>query len=406
MIGMAARRRPARVGLVAAIAAALALVLAGALSTRPRAVAGAMGDDRVVATLDPARPAYSDLLRSRLRASRADPDDPDAAKAAARQLIEEGRNAGDSRLVGAALAVLRPVLGAADAEALHLAATARQYQHDFTGALELLDRALALAPAAADALLARASINTVVGRLDAADADCRRVYAVRSLELGFLCQSFVRMPTSAAWTAYERLEAVTARTELLLGPGLRGYALGLMGEIAALHGRRDLARAHFAAALAEDPGALRVRIMLADVLLADQSSAAALKLLDAAPEVDAVLLRRAIAADRLGQRPVFDAAKAELGRRFRRNLDLGLAAHAREEARYYLEVDPNPALALDRARVNWNLQHEIEDAQLLIDAAVAAKAPGAAAPVLRWIAEQGIAVPTLRIPEPVLVAAR
>ena len=112
---------------------------------------------------------YSDDLRARLRAARANPDDPAAAKAAARQLIDEGRKAGDSRLVGAALGMLRPFLDAPDAEALHLAATARQYQHDFPGALDLLDRALALSPGDAAALLARATINVVLGRLDTAD---------------------------------------------------------------------------------------------------------------------------------------------------------------------------------------------------------------------------------------------
>ena len=121
-----------------------------------------------------------------------------------------------------------------------------------------------------------------------------------------------------------------------------------------------------------------------------------MRLLDPAPEVDGVLLRRAIAAERLGRASLLRSARAELSRRFRQNLDLGLTAHAREEARFYLEVERRPALALDRARVNWALQREVEDAQLLIDAALAAGTPEAAAPVLAWIAEQQIAVPALR----------
>ena len=147
-------------------------------------------------------------------------------------------------------------------------------------------------------------------------------------------------------------------------------------------------------------------MMFADVLLADGNAAAAWNLLAAAPEVDGVLLRRAIAAKRLGQDAVLETARTELSRRFRQNQDLGLTAHAREETRFYLEVDRDPALALSRAQVNWNLQREIEDAQLLIDAAVAADTPAAAAPVLRWIAEQEVAVPTLRVPDAVRAAAR
>jgi tetratricopeptide (TPR) repeat protein len=392
-----ANRRPLA-GLAAAIALGVALVLAGALATRTRPGSDAtIADDRVVAVLPTSGRAYSDELRASLRAARANPDDPAAAEAAARQLIDEGRRAGDSRLVGAALGVLRPFLDAPDAATLYLAATARQYQHDFPGALGLLDRAIALSPRDASALLTRATINVVLGRFDTAEEDCRRLYALPRPDLGFLCQSTALTLTAEAPAVYQRLEGILAQTGLL-DASLRGYALGLMGEIAALQGRRDLARTHFAAVLAEDPDALRVRMMLADVLLADGENAAALKLLDGAAQVDGVLVRRAIAAKRLGARAAVEAARTELSRRFRQNLDLGLNAHAREEAWFYLEVAGDPGLALARAQVNWGLQREIEDAQLLIDAAVAADRPEAAAPVLRWMTEQAVAVPTLRVP--------
>ena len=148
-----------------------------------------------------------------------------------------------------------------------------------------------------------------------------------------------------------------------------------MGEIAALGGQRDLARGHLAAVLAEDPGALRERMMLADLMLEADEPAAALDLLDGAAPLDAVLVRRAQAAQRLGRTDVLSPTVAELERRFRQNRDLGVDAHAREEARFYLEIDRDPARALGRAEVNWSRQREIEDAQLLIDAAVAAGAP-------------------------------
>jgi predicted Zn-dependent protease len=387
-------------GIAAAVVLGFALVVGGVLTTR-EPDGGPLTDDRVVAVLPAAR-QYSGDLQGRLRAARANPDDPAAAKEAARRLIDEGRDAGDSRLVGAALGVLRPHL-AADAEALLLAATARQYQHDFAGARGLLDRALALSARDPAALLSRATLGVVTGRLDAAGADCRTLLTL-TFDLGVLCQAMALAPTAEAPAAYGRLAAILD-TDVLDG-SLRGYALGLMGEIAALQGRRELARAHFAAALAEDPGALRVRIMLADVLLAEGDATAALKLLAGSPEVDAVLLRRAIAAQHLGHTTVLEAARNELSRRFRQNLDLGLVAHAREEARYYLEVERDPELALARAVANWGLQRDVEDAQLLIDAATAAGAPGAAAPVLRWMTEQAVSVPALRVPDGVRAAAR
>ena len=393
--------------LAAAIAVGVALVLAGALTSRsaPHGDAAALADDRVVAVLPGSGRIHSDDLRARLRAARANPDDPAAANAAARQLIDEGRDAGDSRLVGAALGMLRPFLDTPDAEALHLAATARQYQHDFPGALDLLDRALAHSPRDAGALLDRATINVVLGRLDTADLDCRRLYAAERPDLGFLCQSTTLTLTPEAPAVYARLEDVLSRADLLDG-SLRSYGLGLLGEIAALQGDRDLARTHLAAALAEEPEAVRIRMMLADLMLAGGDDDAALDLLEPSPDVDGVLLRRAIAAERLGRVALFDATRTELSRRFRQNLDLGLTAHAREEARFYLEVEHDPQLALARARLDWDLQREIEDAQLLIDAAVAADEPAAAAPVLRWMEDNALSVPALRIPDAVRVAAR
>jgi predicted Zn-dependent protease len=400
-------RRRSLGALAAAIAIGVLLVLAGTLASRPRSDVGAtfMADDQVVAVLPIPGRAYSDEVRSRLRAARASPTDPAAAKQAARALIDEGRNAGDSRLVGAALGVLRSHLAAPDAETLLLAATARQYQHDFPGALELLDRAVARSPRDPAALLARATINVVLGRLDAAGRDCRGLYAAGRPDLGFLCQSTALTLTAEAPAVYDRLEGVLSRTDLL-EDSLRVYALGLMGEIAALQGRRDLAQAHLEAALAEDPDALRLRMMLADLLLERGDNAAALQLLDEAAEVDGILLRRAVAAERLDQSALSDTARTQLSRRFRQNLDLGLTAHAREEARFYLEVERDPRLALSRAQANWEIQREIEDAQLLIDAAIAADQPAAAAPVLAWMADQGVSVRALRIPDAVRMAAR
>ena len=126
-------------------------------------------------------------------------------------------------------------------------------------------------------------------------------------------------------------------------------------------------------------------------------------LLAEAPPTDGVLLRRALAARALGAPD--GEAEATLAQRVRLNLDLGLDAHAREDATWFLRLADDPARALDRARANWALQHEVEDAQLLIDAAVAAGEPGEAAPVLAWMEQERIEVPALRIPEAVREAA-
>ena len=391
----------------AVIAVAVAIVAISAALTPTKAPQGGtkLTDATIVAKLQTSGKAYPPELQTMLLATRADPTDLPAAKAAARALIAQGRIAGDSRLVGAATGVLLPFMSAPDAETLYLVATARQYQHDFTGALALLDQALALQPSDANALLSRATINIVLGKFDLATPDCARIAALPRPDLGFLCQSTALLLTAQSPIVYERLKGIVANPALL-DPSLRGWAVGLMGEIASLQGDTINAKVHFAEVIAEDPLALRERLLLVDLLLGEKAATEALSLLAPAPEVDGVLIRRILAARLLKDTAMAELATVELDRRFKLNLDLGLTAHAREETRYYLQIAGDPALALKRAIVNWNLQHEIEDAQLLIDAAGAADDPKAALPVLAWIESQSVVVPTLRIPEAIRRAAK
>ena len=400
-------QRPAT-RLLASIAVALVLVIGMvALQTPASATrhAGPRDPAEVVATLHTGGRSYSAALRDLLKAARAAPGDAAAAKAASRALIDAGRAAGDGRLVGASLGLLRPFMASNDPQVLTLAATARQYQHDFPGALTLLDQAITLDPQDANSLLIRATIQIVLGRLPAARADCHRISALPRLDLGLLCQATAETMTAKAPATYARIQALSGMPQIF-DPALRTYALDLMGEIAALQGHADLAAQHFSELLTLDPGDIRVRLMLADLLLQARKPADVLTLLTPAPDVDGVLIRRYLAASALNQPAIADPARAELTRRFRLNLDLGLTAHAREEAQYFLHVAPDPQMALARAQINWGLQHEIDDLRLLIDAAVAANQPAAAAPALRWMAEAGIVIPTLIIPDAVREAAQ
>lgn len=392
----------------AVVAAGLLLVAGATLGTRAPTGPSepqTLNDTTVVATLQPDGTAYSAAVQAALRATRQAPDDLATAKNAARILIDEGRAAGDSRLVGAALGVLRGFMGTADAETLYLAATARQYQHDFPGALALLDDAARRDPRDVNVILTRATIQIVLGRFDLAAADCERLYALSRVDLGFLCQATNRLLTPEAPQIAGRLEAILAQPGLL-DPALHGWARGLLGEIAMLQGDTATARRQFQAVVDADPLALRERMLLADVLLAEDLPAEAMAVLAPAIPADGVLIRRVIAARAMGDTALAAADTAELAARFTQNIDLGLTAHAREETLYFLHIAQDPAMALQRALVNWDLQHEIEDAQLLVDAAVFADQPQAAVPVVRWFEEQSVVAPAFRLPEAVREAAR
>jgi hypothetical protein len=64
--------------------------------------------------------------------------------------------------------------------------------------------------------------------------------------------------------------------------------------------------------------------------------------------------------------------------------------HMREEARFALEVDGDAPRAVRIARDNWDLQKELADARLLVQAAAAARDRAAAEPVLAWARATGV----------------
>ncbi len=63
----------------------------------------------------------------------------------------------------------------------------------------------------------------------------------------------------------------------------------------------------------------------------------------------------------------------------------GDTTHRAEEARFELRVRGNSAGALQLAQLNYAVQREPRDARVLLEAALAAKNPTAAQPVLDWL---------------------
>ena len=149
--------------------------------------------------------------------------------------------------------------------------------------------------------------------------------------------------------------------------------------------------------LARAPEDSAARAALADLYLDDGRAAEAAALTEGRDQDDGLLLRRALARAAAGRGdPTADPAARDMAARFEAARLRGDTVHQREEARFALAVERDPARALRLAQQNWLIQREPADARILLEAAVAARAPRAAAPALSWLADTGCQWPRLR----------
>jgi tetratricopeptide (TPR) repeat protein len=172
-------------------------------------------------------------------------------------------------------------------------------------------------------------------------------------------------------------------------PALRAWALTTLAELAVQRGDELGAERHLEAALAIDPEDAYARAALADTKLAQHDPAGASALLAGYEQIDNLLVRRAI-AEHAAHGPEAARLAKLMHDRIAAAAERGDRVHQREEAMFVLAVDGDAPRALAIARANWDVQKELADARVLVEAAVQAGQPDAAAPVVAWAHANGI----------------
>jgi tetratricopeptide (TPR) repeat protein len=368
-----------------------ALVLVGALFFRPAKGADVPrtpeSDIEVLERLPLGATDPREREQERLRRSlAAHPDDLGTAIRLARLDIEISRSRSDPRYLGYAQAALGAYwsMPSPPTEVLVLRATIRQSVHDFDGALADLDHVVASSPSNAQAWITRSVVLTVKGRYDEAKASCKPLVGLTSDLVFTVCETSIDAVTGNAGPAYDRLLATVTDADSRLSMAEREWATSTLGEIALRLGRDDDAEKHFKAAMAEDPEDPYLLSAYADLLLDLDRPAEAARVVSGRLDNDNLLLRLAIAEARTHAK----AAKADrelLGQRFAASHLRGDTVHRREESRFVLALEDEPDRALSLARANWDVQHEPWDVRVLLEAAVAARDRGAAAPALDFL---------------------
>lgn len=333
-------------------------------------------DQEVVETLPTQTAARQQQARWR-QALAASPRDASVAVAAARQYLALARDQGDARYAGLALGALGawPLGRPAPTEVLVTRATVAQYLHDFEGAAALLQQALLASPTHAQAWLTLATVRRVQARLADSDAACKELLRLGQAVHGGACLAENQSLRGRNDEARQALLKLLSRPEAQAtsGPGLRQWLLTTLAELEERAGRNPAADKAWQQAQALGPHPY-VQTGHADHLIRQERFQEALVLLKDAPLTDAVLLRLSVAGQRMK-----DPRAAEWTRTLQQNLSASrpdsAQVHAREQARFALEVLKQPQQALSLARLNLKIQRETAD--LLVFAQAAAAQPSA-----------------------------
>jgi hypothetical protein len=165
--------------------------------------------------------------------------------------------------------------------------------------------------------------------------------------------------------------------------------LTLLAEMATRRGDASVAEKRFLSALALDPKDSYLLGAYADFLLDQGRPLEVVKLVRDQSRIDALLLRHALALQALQQLPGSSSALElvklveELNQRFNAAMQRGDTVHQREQARFALYLQQDPATALVLAQKNWIVQKETADLRIYLEAAL--KAGASAAPIMEWI---------------------
>lgn len=324
----------------------------------------------------------------------ASPQSLPAALRLADAYIDYSRQVGDAHYAGYAEAVIAPWLHATvqPAAALVTQATILQYRHQFSAARGLLGKAIGIDPRNVQAWLTLATLDMVQGDYPTAAKDCAQVTNNAGVELGLGCSGNLRSYIGQARQSLAILHQVESNSAA--PAAYQAWVQGLMAESAERLGDWPVAESHYRNALRLLPEDNFLLVAYADFLLDRGRPREVLPLLADHSQSDTAFLRLALAHQALhseqAQRYTWIMAARFEALRLR-----GSDYFGREESRFALQLQHDPQTALEMALRNWEVQRAPWDARVVLEAALAAKQPQAAAPVLDFMQKTHLEDPVL-----------
>ena len=320
----------------------------------------------------------------------ANPTNETIAVHAGQRFVAMGNQAGDPRFYGYAHAAIRHWWKDATppAEILALRAKLKEKDHRYDEALADLHKLLTLQPQNAQALIEVANIYRVQGKYENAFEACERLSQFAGRVPTTLCRAPLQAATGKARDALESIEAALPEAKAKW-PNTVAFMDKIRVQIAQSLGDTEHAEQYFRDSLQSNPRDSYTLRAYADFLLDQERNDEAFALAKDHVQDNGLLLRAAIAADRIGEELLSKKWQKELQSRFEEIRLRGGRPHGRFESRFLLELKREPRSALRTALSNWEKQKELRDTRNVLEAALAANEPSAAQPVVSFLEKYG-----------------
>lgn len=317
------------------------------------------------------------------------PDSPEQLADILRSQIVQSRNTGDPRFLGYAEGLLQQWPGEMTTRLRVLRATLKQSLHQFREARQELTTVISQTDNPQQRNQARlllANLELVQGNYKQAREHCTRLQDTYPGLVAASCVAQLEARTGDGSGAYDRLKE---QVRSAAGRDVTGrlWAEGTLGDIAAQLGKEEAAD-HWTTVLGVTPDDLYTRGQLADWYLNQGNHARVLALTGDYEAVDSLAVIRAIAMKRAGD-PRADTLISDLRERFAEARWRGTLLHQRDIARFQLDIEENPANALENAVNNWSDQREPLDTRLVLRAAYAAGDRQQQREIRKWLEQQG-----------------
>lgn len=347
-------------------------------------------DDEVLEVLPKSVLAERDELAELRQRLTANPRDADLAAQVAQRYQEIGKSGGGPRYYGYARAAIAAWWDAPDApaEILRVRAKLKENNHEYQAALADIDALIEQSPQDTQAWVERVNLLRVTGQYDRARGAIEEMSSFAGGVARVFCEAPLMAVTGRAEEAADVFDQALPVTRVNL-PDVLPWMLTSRAEIARSLGDDEKAEAYYRQGLKADPGFNSLKRDYADFLLDRDRAGEALTMIGEDLSDNGLLLAAAIAAQQSGKSELAQRLKAQLADRFSETRLRGDKPHGRFESRYALELENNPRRALELALENWQAQKELRDSRNVLEAALAAGQPEAAATVIAFLESAG-----------------